>query len=365
MLNVRNFTNSIKGVFIGVILFIAALVVIFWNEGRLDYSELASTATEINADTVSQDQTLQDKLVSATGKLTTTGTISDDLFLNAQDYIALERTVEAYAWVEQEEEQGNTNIKVYSYKQEWVEEVPNSKKFDEPIGHENKEKTIANASAKNTATFLGAYSLNIENVTLPNLTPLSLNEEKVTLKDDAILASDKYIYLGQGNINNPQIGDMRISYSVLENNQTATIFGKLKGQQITSYTDKKNHLLYRLFIGDRESAIATMHTEYVVSLWGLRALGFILMWIGIGLILGPFSAVLRFIPLIGGRLQGVGQALISFVTFFVALIISAAFILLSIILHSVVAMAIVSAVIVVGIVIAIILSRKKKQPQIV
>lgn len=363
MLNIHNFTSSIKGVFVGFLLFIAALAVIFWNEGRLDYSELAGTAAEISADTVNQDQSLQDKLISATGKLTTTGAISDDLFLNAKDYIALERTVEAYAWVEEEEKQDNANIMIYGYKQEWVEDVPSSQKFNQSIGHENIEKTIANASVKNTNAFLGVYALNIENVTLPDLSTLFLNEEKIILEDNAVLASDKYIYIGHGNINNPQIGDMRICYSVLESNQTATIFGKLKGQQITSYADKKNHVLYRLFIGGRGSAIATMHTEYAISLWGLRALGFILMWIGIGLILSPFSAVLRFIPLIGGRLQGVGRALISFVTFFIALIISAVFILLSIILHSVVAMAIVSAMIVVGIIVAIILGRKNKQPQ--
>jgi len=92
--------KSIKGIFFGFILFIASFGVLYWNEGRIDFSNIAKTAIEINSQTLA-DSSLNGKLVSVSGLVTTDQTIGDDLFLKPDKFIAIERRVEMYAWVEE------------------------------------------------------------------------------------------------------------------------------------------------------------------------------------------------------------------------------------------------------------------------
>src|SRR3712207_2733870 len=83
---------------IGPGLFLAAFVVLFRNEGRENYSILAHTAPEIGAEAV--DETMDGRLVAARGTLTTDEALGDAKFLRPGPYLAVERKVEMYAWVE-------------------------------------------------------------------------------------------------------------------------------------------------------------------------------------------------------------------------------------------------------------------------
>ncbi len=49
--------NSIKGVVIGLILFVVSFGLLYWNEGRVDLSNIAKTATEISSAIVNTDST--------------------------------------------------------------------------------------------------------------------------------------------------------------------------------------------------------------------------------------------------------------------------------------------------------------------
>jgi hypothetical protein len=95
--------NSLKGVVIGLILFVASFGLLYWNEGRVDLSTIAKTATEISSATVSTDPSLRGKLVSTTGVVNSNQVIGDNLFLNPDKFIAAEREVEMYSWKEESE----------------------------------------------------------------------------------------------------------------------------------------------------------------------------------------------------------------------------------------------------------------------
>ena len=41
--------NSLGGVVLGILLFLAAFILLYWNEGRVDLSQVAKTAIEIPA----------------------------------------------------------------------------------------------------------------------------------------------------------------------------------------------------------------------------------------------------------------------------------------------------------------------------
>jgi hypothetical protein len=93
--------------------------------------------------------------------------------------------------------------------------------------------------------------------------------------------------------------------------------------------------LYRVFVNtDREGAIQEMNTEYVVIGWILRLVGFLLMWIGLGLCFGPITAFLDVLPFLGSA----GRFVIGLVALPVALVLSVITIVISILAHNILAL---------------------------
>ena len=84
-------------------------------------------------------------------------------------------------------------------------------------------------------------------------------------------------------------------------------------------------------------ALDTLHKEYKTMLWLFRVIGFSLMWIGLGMILGPISVLLDVIPFLGS----LSRTAVGGVTFLVALILSLITIIVSAILHSIVALVVI------------------------
>jgi predicted Zn finger-like uncharacterized protein len=111
---------------------------------------------------------------------------------------------------------------------------------------------------------------------------------------------------------------------------TATLFGTLNGTSIEPYVHKSGKQLYRAITGSREAAIAKMASEHHLVTWLLRGGGFLMMWVGLGLLLGPVNAVLDFVPLFGG----LSRALIGLATFVIALCLSITIIVVSMIAHN-------------------------------
>ena len=101
--------NSIKGVLFGIILFAGSFLLLFWNEGRVDVSQIAKTAIEISAESVTSDAALNNIFVSITGAVSSQETIGDGMFLKPDAFLIVERKAEMYAWVEHESSQSRTN----------------------------------------------------------------------------------------------------------------------------------------------------------------------------------------------------------------------------------------------------------------
>src|SRR5215475_364000 len=93
-----NLGNAIKGVVVGLILFVASFAVLWWNEGRTDMSEVAKLSKPAPADKV--DPALEGQFVSVTGPLQCDAKLEDPSYLNPVQAITLYRNVEMYAWVE-------------------------------------------------------------------------------------------------------------------------------------------------------------------------------------------------------------------------------------------------------------------------
>lgn len=164
--------GSFKGVLTGGVIFLAAIPLLFWNEGRavktakaLEEGEAACVALP-TADSI--DPQYEGKLVHLTGNAVTQDTLTDGFFPGISlKAIELSRRVEYYQWVEsestREEKQVGGSVKkitTYSYSKKWVSEPEDSSSFKE-AGHDNivHYTGVENENQNATNVTLGAFTL--------------------------------------------------------------------------------------------------------------------------------------------------------------------------------------------------------------
>jgi hypothetical protein len=330
--------KSLVGVLIGIALFIGSFFVLFWNEGRVDMSKIADDAVQVESSVVSQNPDLQGGLVYTRGDVTSTEQLGDGMFLKRGDYLAVERVSEMYSWVEEESTTSKKNLggsetkeTTYEYEKEWMEKVPDSSDFYQSSSYHNPVKEIDSQTLTVSKASIDEYELSPKQVIFPEAVKISLSDTSVDLPDDMVLVGNDYLYRGS-NYSGPEVGDIRISYRVVDAGDQMTLFGSLNGKNITSYTDEVGNTLYRLFNEDFDGAIALMHSEYSTSLWLWRLVGFLMMWFGMLFVLRPISVFLDVVPIFGS---------ISMFGFFVltlpvALVLSLLTIILSMLIHNIV-----------------------------
>jgi len=370
--------GSIKGILIGLILFVISIGVLYWNEGRVDLSNVASNAVEISATSSPTD--LKTKFISVTGQLTTNEQLQDD-YLKAGDYIALQRNVEVYAWEEKAETKTQTSTneetnststeKTYTYNKAWISSPADSTKFKFPEKHKNPTKQMQDKRIVSQNAKIGIYNIDPNKAQLPSFNTVTLTTENTVLSEGKLTEDEdnginyyenfediaptlegNYIFKGFGTIDKAEIGDIRVSYTSLSANQEVTIFGELNGTKISPYIGEKNSKVYRIFNSTRTESLAQMSGEHKTATWGLRILGFILMWVGLGMLFGPITTILDFIPLVGD----LSKSVIGIITFIAAAILSTLIIWISMIMHSIIA--IILVIIIVGIIVSTIMKSK-------
>lgn len=327
-----NFGQAILAVVVGVIFFFAAFGVLWTNEGRVNLATIAKQSTPILAGSIQPE--INNQLVAATGMLASTEQLGDDSYLKPGAYIQLQRTVEMYAWVETKESTttkttggGSTTKTTYTYNKEWTSDPENSDGFKE-AGHANPKLPLQSDTWTVDNAKVGAYDVDLRTLTLPEPEPLALDETNVTAGGDWQRVDD-YIVNRPAALDQPQVGDVRISYGVVPNEVAVTLFGRADGKAIRPY-ETENARLYRAFVENREDAIATLNTEYTVMLWVLRLGGFLLMWFGLIMVFAPLRAILDVVPFIGSA----GALVIGTIMFAVALVLSLLTILIAIVAHN-------------------------------
>ena len=359
--------NSFVGVFLGILLFFGSFVVLYWNEGRVDLSNIAKTAIEINSSSLSTDPSLNGKLVSTTGIVGSNDNIGDNLFLNSGNFIAVKRTVEMYSWKETKNTTTHNNTggssttnTTYTYSTDWQDSPGDSSTFQYSDGHQNPQKSLDDFTGYAKNATVGVYSFDPSSVALPTFTEAQLNSQNTTLSQGATVANDSYLFISNSKnstLATPQVGDLRISYFMIVPGFNGTIFGALNGNSINAYVNQNNISLYRLFAGTRAQGISMLHTEYNVWLWILRAVGFFMMWFGLLFLFGPIVTILDILPIFGG----IAGILISLATLPIALILTIVTILVSMIIHSIIALVIALIITIVVIISFFIFLRERKK----
>lgn len=323
--------NSIKGILFGVLLFIVAFPVLFWNEGRavkraIDLNEGLGAVVSVNPDSFNASN--DGKLVHMTGEAETDETLIDQKFgISVENGIHLQRFVEMYQWqetskTETKKKLGGSEEKVttYDYQQVWSKELIDSNDF-----HQKGKTSHANPSAMP----IQAKTHTAENVAIgqhrlssPLINQIN-NFEAVKPDNNALAAANKadlalpaklngdYLYFGE----NPQasrVGDLRVSFQAVQ----PTTISFIAQQQNDTFSDwsttSGRTLEQRLEIGtlSADQMFEVMKQENTFLTWALRGLGLVLMCVGLLLVLKPISVIADVIPFLGS-IVGMGSAVVA------------------------------------------------------
>lgn len=319
--------NSIKGVFIGIVLVIAGCILLFWNEGRAvktaqSLKEGASSVVSISSDSVNAEN--EGKLVHFTGDARTPSVLIDTEFGVGGPSLKLRRTVEVYQWVENAESKtveklgGSTETTtVYGYKKDWRNELIDSTSFKEQLGHQNPTAKSFESNewlAQNVS--IGAFTIPEDMVrSLSDYQPLPAQEEMLTtlpyeLQSNLEIVSG-ILYYKTNDPANPQIGDTRITYENIAP-QKLSVIAQQKASSLTPYQTKNGRTIS--FIQTGEATAQQMFQGAIegnkMMTWVLRILGIILLFAGFRSVLGLLPVIGSFVPFIG-KLVGAGMSFIS------------------------------------------------------
>lgn len=321
--------NSLVGVLIGIVIFIGAFPLLFWNESRTVRTartllEGRAIVKPTTADAVLPE--LENALVHLTGVTNTPEVLQDEVFGIAANAIGLRRNVEMYQWKESSRTQSQDRIggsqeqvTTYSYERVWSDSPIRSAEFWNPAGHENpSEIPFRSAELRAELVNLGAYHLDSSLVKQLNQRDIMLLSEAQTLSIsraagiDATRSGDWfYLPYAGGSAQAPSVGDMRIRFEVIPSS-TVSVVAQQQGSELSPYPSKHGATINLLAYGEISSAdmFATAEQSNRLLAWALRLAGFMLMTAGLGLLAGPLVTLGKIIPPVGALL-GLGVRLIA------------------------------------------------------
>ncbi len=324
---------SIKGVVIGLGLFIAGFPLLYWNEGNTVKTRKALEEGEANCIVVESpaqiDPANNGQLVHMTGLADTETELSDPTFgVVCPKTIRLKRKVEMYQWQEdshttEKKKVGGSVEKTttYTYEKVWSEQAINSSSFHE-AGHDNPsamEYTSQEMEAK-SVTF-GAFHLSKDQISLIR------GEEAYTFAPDFVCPIERvkvagamiYIPNAETRLNAlntrdvatmPRIGDMRVTFTIVKPHEISLV-AKQFNDTFTPYTAKNGKKVSLLSDGvkDKDEMFAAAQSANNTRCWLIRIGGFLLMFIGISMVLKPISVLLDVLPILGDIAEmGIGLA---------------------------------------------------------
>jgi len=318
--------GSLKGILVGLLLFVVAIGLLWWNEGRAvkrakALEEGAGQVVSISAESV--DSANEGKLVHLAGRATTEETLTDPVLGLEVQAIKLRRVVEMYQWREHSRSEtreklggGTETVTTYTYDKGWERRLINSSSFKKPGGHQNPDRMpYEQWSITAREVYLGAFRLSpslvseISNYQPVALQPGSVQAASLRLPPGARLAGGE-IYRG-ASPQDPQIGDLRIHFeSVLPGD--VSLISVQRGNSFQPFVASNGNTVELLEYGLQPAAqmFQAAQDRNTMLTWGLRLLGFVLMYAGIRMLFGVIRVLAAVIPALG-RLVGGAIGLVS------------------------------------------------------
>jgi hypothetical protein len=324
--------NAIFGVLFGVVFFVAAIALLFWNEGRAVHTakmlrEGAASVISVSAD--SMEPPNDGKLVHFTGSASGEK-LTDPLFHTSADGIQLSRVVQMYQWKETEKVGsqsdniggGQTSRKTYTYDKIWSADLIDSSNFHEKEYVNPRTMRVTGSKWAASQVKVGAFSLppelinRVDNYGLLPLSDTNLEQLPHDLQGDAAISNGLCYISGQSrrtvNPGEPQIGDLKVSVNLAPPGPVSVV-ARQTGNSLDGYPTRAGGTLELLYVGNHPASemFATEQRHNSQLSWILRGVGFVVVWFGLLLILNPLAVAADVVGIIG-RIVGSGIAVVSF-----------------------------------------------------
>ena len=340
--------GSCKGIAGGFVMVLVAIALLVWNEHNAVQSHRSIDEAEKlclsvpSIDVVSTSNA--NKLIHVSGLVEPTGTpIAVDKFhvIPPQPALKLQRMVEMYQWTqdsstkETKKAGGSTERETtYTYHKEWLSHVVDASSFYYPGGHENPgvmpfpQQVFVASGATMGAFDVPPALLNRINF-YQRLSPANYSTAflpaALRANYSVFVYQDAGYYFGNDPAS-PQIGDTRVTFTYVPQ-QVVSVIAKQTGSSLTGYVTSNKRTMLLVESGTVSAEEMFLHASKQVTLmaWFLRALGFVLLWMGLKAIVQPISVAGDVLPLVGNILE----AGADIVTFLLALMVSTVIVALS------------------------------------
>jgi hypothetical protein len=304
--------NSIKGILVGIVLFVVSVGALFWNEGRAvkeakRIDEGQAACVSVGSDKV--DPANDGKLIHINADAKTAEIVTDPIFAVSAPAIRLKRSVEMYQWKESKHTEtkkkfggGEEKKTTYTYDKVWSEDEYDSSEFKLAADHRNPkskpyQSTVTSAAVVNAGAFKLSPTL-IEQmskftaIAIPSTyTPPSSLADKITVNSDEL-------YRG-ANPSDPSVGDVRIRFYVI-NPGPVSVISQQAGSSFKPFVSAhgETDVLEAGTLTADQMFTEARHKNTMLT-WLIRLVGFIVMWIGLMITAKPLSVFADVIPFLG------------------------------------------------------------------
>jgi hypothetical protein len=318
--------NALSGTLFGLILFLVAFPMLFWNEGRAvqrakALEEGAGAVVSVAAEQI--DPRNQGRLIHLSGTPGTEEVLRDPLFGVQEKAIKLRRNVEMFQWQEHTQTEtkeklggGTETTTTYTYSKGWSNQLIANTSFKHPEGHRNPA-TFPYEQAEFTAgqVSLGAFQLSdslkrqLSNYRPVTPTAETLAQVKKAQPRPAIIQGNE-VFIGMIP-SDPQVGDLRIRFEVVHP-EPISLVSQQQGSSFTPFMTQVGDSIELLEYGTKsaEAMFKSAQEQNVLLTWILRGVGFFLMYAGLRSLLGVLPVLAAVVPALG-HLVGFGASLVA------------------------------------------------------
>lgn len=308
--------RSLGGVLVGLLLIVAMVVLLFWNEGRAvttARSLAEGSGLVVSVDAGSVDPAREGSLVHISGPLQATSDVADPGFAIAASGVKLIRKAEMYQWIETSRSEtqtklggGEETVTTYTYALGWSDRPHDSTKFRQPDGRANPPMEVQGETFQLQQATLGAFTLGSRVLgMIGGAQPLAVTPGQADAIQVAVGAgmkatvTDGRIYLGY-DPREPRLGDYRISYDLVPLGPVSVI-GRQAGGGLEPYQTQAGDLLLMVESGitPAQQMFDDAVSANTVLTWIVRIVGLLFLIFGFSMIMGPLGVLGDVVPFIG------------------------------------------------------------------
>jgi Transmembrane protein 43 len=289
------------------------------NEQQTNLADLAIGAIDITGQP--QPKVDNKQLISITDRVTASASMGDDLFLKPGNYVVIDRLVEKFEKKDvkdspskgaaRSEDRGTWTASpgrsTHSTRNSEYKRIPNQRLTapNPKVGPYNIDlASVTHLTPGRSSCRSGLSNERFEHdngivngiaLTLPKEGILTLTPDNTQITPGPLFRwrwqnrterRSQYLFQGVGSPESPVWDDLRICYTVLPSQTVVTVFGSLSQKRLVPYLGAGTEI-QRIIPGSRQEAIDRLRNEYRSSKWMGRIVGFVLMWMGLGLICSP------------------------------------------------------------------------------